>query len=61
MRRSLGVSSTNQSDPAVIQAWNRVHTEVEALLTQAKAQHTQQLESIPQEIPLSPRDAAEIA
>lgn len=60
IRRSLGVTSTDQSDPAVIQAWNRVHTEVEALLTQAKAQHTQQLAAIPQQIQLSPREIAGI-
>ena len=36
IRRSLGLRTTNQSDPAVIQAWNRAHEEAEALLHQAE-------------------------
>ena len=35
IRRSLGLSSTNQADPAVIQAWNRVHREAEELISHA--------------------------
>ena len=59
--RSLGLISTDQADPAVIQAWSRGHQSAEALIQQAK-------EAQPQEefdkrilMALSPRHTAGIA
>lgn len=60
IRRSLGLRTTNQSDPAVIQAWNRAHEEAEALLHQTethKAAADVRKPSLKQEpTPLKPRD-----
>jgi len=42
IRRSLGVKSTDCTDPAVIAAWSAVNTQVEALITGAKAQQAEQ-------------------
>ena len=61
IRRSLGVTTTNQADPVAIQAWNRVHTEVEALFAQAMAEQERALVASPPPIPLAPRNAAGIA
>lgn len=38
IRRSLGVTSTDCSSPAVLKAWTAVNTEVEALVTGARAE-----------------------
>ena len=61
IRRSLGLSSTNQADPAVIQAWNRVHREAEELIRQAKAAQAGELLTERPQVPLSPRNRAGIA
>ena len=58
IRRSLGLRTTNQSDPAVIQAWNRAHEEAEALLHQAEtakaAADVQKLSPKQEPTPLKP-------
>ena len=61
IRRSLGLSTTNQADPLVISAWSRVHRETELLLEQARLdQAEERLDQRPQ-VPLTPRHQAGIA
>ena len=61
IRRSLGLSRTNQEDPAVIQAWNRMHRESEELIRQAKAAQAGELLAERPQVPLTPRNRAGIA
>ena len=68
IRRSLGLKTTNQADPVVIQAWTRAHEEAEALLNQAEAakvaaaaQPQEITAPAPEVTPLTPRDRAGIA
>ena len=61
IRRSLGLSTTNQAYPVVIAAWNRVHQETEARLSKAKAAQAGELAAEPRATPLTPRDTAGIA
>lgn len=61
IRRSLGLRTTIQADPVVIQAWNRNHQETEARLNQAKAAQAGELAEAHGPTPLTPRDRAGIA
>ena len=61
IRRSLGVTSTDCSSPAVIKAWTAVNTEVEALIAGARAEQAGQSLVKAETTSLSPRDAAAIA
>ena len=60
IRRSLGLKTTDCRDAAVIAAWNAVNAEVEAEISQAKAQHARQSGAITEVTSLSPRDIAGI-
>lgn len=58
--RSLGVSSTDPKDPAVISAWSQVNAEAEALLTAAKSKSTGDKPALRNVTPVSRRQAAGI-
>ena len=59
--RSLGLTSVDPKDQAVITAWSAIHTEAEALIAKAKAEEAGQIQQSAEVTPLSPRDAAVIA
>nr|WP_115094147.1 hypothetical protein [Synechococcus sp. UW106] len=59
--RSLGLTSVDPKDQAVITAWSAIHTEAEALIAKAQAEEAGQLQQSAEVTPLSPRDAAGIA
>ena len=64
IRRTLATDSTDVGSAGVLTAYSQVHSEVEALIAQAKAAlKGGQLASAPQpeQIPLSPRDIAGIS
>ena len=64
IRRTLATDSTDVGSTGVLTAYSEVHSEVEALIAQAKAAlKGDQLASAPQpeQIPLSPRDIAGIS
>jgi len=60
IRRSLGVTATDCSDPAAISAWSAVKAEVEALPAEAEAKKVGVLQRKPKVTPLSLRDTAAI-